>query len=211
MESFRFRAFGFPVVVEPTFLLVVGVALLFELSGGGSVAHAFLWGAVVFGSVLVHELGHALAARGLGVPVGTITLHGLGGHVATGRTTAGRSLVVSVAGPGAGLLLGAATLLALPALGRLPMGDRVGGDLLYVNVVWSLFNLLPLYPLDGGHALRAGLALVTRDAQAVRITAGIGVIVGALVMVFGWQTGAMFVMWLGGFAAWTNWQMLPRG
>jgi stage IV sporulation protein FB len=207
VDPIRFRALGFPVRVEPTFFLTVAVALLFQLADGGPVILAFTWGAVVFVSVLVHELGHALAARGLNVAVGTISLHALGGQVETGRTTPGRSLVVSLAGPGAGFVLGAATYAVLPWLAATDLGASIAADLLWVNVGWSLFNLLPMYPLDGGNALRSGLSLGLRERQAWRITSGVGVLLGGLVMLAGWQLGAMVMTWLGAFAAWTNWQI----
>lgn len=210
MDPIRFRALGFPVRVEPSFFLTVAVALLFRLADGGPLLFAFTWGAVVFVSVLVHELGHAIVARSLKVPVGTISLHALGGQVETGRATPGRSLLVSLAGPAAGLALGLLTLAVVPAVGRNPVGVVIVEDLLWVNLGWSLFNLLPLFPLDGGNALRSGLALTMREAQAWRITAGIGVVLGALIAVAGFQSGSIFVGWLGGFAAWTNWQILDR-
>ncbi len=208
MDPIRFRALGFPVRVEPTFFLTVAVALLFRLSDGGPLLFAFTWGAVLFVSILTHELGHALVARRLQVPVGTISLHALGGQVETGRTTPGRSLLVSLAGPAAGLSLGLLTLGVVPFAVGNPIGAEIVEDLLWVNLGWSFFNLLPLYPLDGGNALRSGLSLVMREAQAWRITAGIGVILGALVAVAGYQSGAIVITWLGGFAAWTNWQIL---
>jgi Zn-dependent protease len=208
VDPIRFRALGFPVRVEPTFFLTVAVALLFRLSDGGPLLFAFTWGAVLFVSILTHELGHALVARRLQVPVGTISLHALGGQVETGRTTPGRSLLVSLAGPAAGLSLGLLTLGVVPFAVGNPIGAEIVEDLLWVNLGWSFFNLLPLYPLDGGNALRSGLSLVMREAQAWRITAGIGVILGALVAVAGYQSGAIVITWLGGFAAWTNWQIL---
>lgn len=208
MDPIRFRVLGFPVRVEPSFFLTVAIALLFRLSDGGPLVLAFTWGAVLFVSVLTHELGHALAARTLRVPVGTISLHALGGQVETGRAPPARSLAVSLSGPFAGLLLGGLTLALAPLVPGRGIGAEIVGDLLAVNIGWSLFNLLPLYPLDGGNALRSALALVTREATAWRVTAGIGVLLGAIVAIVGWQSGMIFVAWLGGFAAWSNWQVL---
>jgi stage IV sporulation protein FB len=208
VDPIQFRLFGFPVRVEPSFFLTIAIALLFQLSAGGPLVFAFTWGAVVFVSVLVHELGHALVARSLRVPVGTISLHALGGQVQTGRTSPARSLAVSLGGPGAGLSLGLVTLALVPLVGQGAFASRVIEDLLWVNLGWSMFNLLPLYPLDGGNAMRSGLALVLRETQAWRITAGTGVILGAIVLVFGLQSHMMIVTYLGGFAIWQNWQIL---
>jgi stage IV sporulation protein FB len=165
---------------------------------------------VLFVSILAHELGHAVAARAMGVPVGTISLHALGGQVETGRSTPARSLGVSLAGPAAGLSLGLVVLSLGPILPSDAFTEHVVADLLWVNLGWSVFNLLPLYPLDGGNAMRSGLSLVMVERRAWLFTAGTGVVVGALVLVFGYQSGMMMVTYLGGFAVWQNWQILNQ-
>lgn len=211
MKPFHFQLLGFEVVVQPTFLLIVGVALLFELQYGGTPLNAVLWGLVVFVSIVVHELGHALVARRFGLRVGQIELHMLGGQVSHAPTKPSRQLAISLAGPGAGLLLGLPAVLLYTqwdGLRGMPLLAGVVGDLWRINVGWSLFNLLPLYPLDGGTALRSGLALAWGERTALRTTAGVGVLLGAAVALFGVQFGMIFVAMLGGAAAYQNFQIL---
>ncbi|MCB9685908.1 MAG: hypothetical protein H6735_12775 [Alphaproteobacteria bacterium] len=212
MQPLRFRALGFDVVVHPWFGLTVLIAVLYRLPSGNLLL-AFTWGLVVFVSILVHELGHALVARALKVRVGAIQIHGLGGQVEHARTSPGRQLAISLAGPGAGLSLGLLTLTvaaAIPSLTLSSVGSAVVADLLFVNVVWSVFNLLPLFPLDGGNALRSGLALFIREVEAWRITAGLGLLIGAGLVFLGYTSGEIFVLYIAGSATVTNWQILQQ-
>jgi len=152
----RFQLAGFPVQIHPLFFLTA-LAMGFQwLSEPGKLV---VWFGVFFVAVLAHELGHALMYRRYGSQA-SIQLHGLGGTTTSesGQLTHRQDLWVSLAGPGAGLLL-AGGVLALQKL--TPLGQAGGlvaftvWCLLWVNLVLSVFNLLPMYPLDGGQALAA--------------------------------------------------------
>lgn len=154
----RFQLAGFPVQIHPLFFLTA-LALGFQwLSRPGMLV---VWFGVFFLSVLAHELGHALMYRRYGSEA-SIQLHGLGGTTTSegGRLTHRQDLWVSLAGPGAGLLV-AGLALALREL--TPLGQAGGlvaftvSCLLWVNLILSVFNLLPMYPLDGGQALAAAI------------------------------------------------------
>jgi len=155
--ALRFRVAGFPVQVSLLFLLT---ALASGATGGWNPARMAVWFGVVFLSVLLHELGHALALRRFGHGA-SIELHGLGGTTSsTGgrRLTHRQDLWLSLAGPAAGFLLGGLVL----ALQRFTPVGQAGGlvgyavvSLLWTNFGWGLINLLPIHPLDGGHALAA--------------------------------------------------------
>lgn len=174
----RFRVLGVPVRVHPMFWFM---ALL--LSGLGEPLGVAIWVVAVFVSIVVHELGHCAAFRWFGMQ-SHIVLHGFGGlaiphgTVRGGRAKGGTwpTACIAFAGPGAGfvfaaLLLGAMWLGGLaPSLGLSRdslldfdfddshLDDRVAillYDLLFVNIWWGLFNLLPIYPLDGGQISRA--------------------------------------------------------
>ncbi len=136
-----------PVMVEPTFWLVaalLGMAIR-------DMKLLLLWVAVVFVSVLIHELGHAVAAIAMGSGV-AIRLYSFGGlcyHQPLGRW---QSVVVSLAGPFAGFLFGGLTY----ALSHVFPPTSVLGLYFYeflwfANIYWGLINLLPVPPLDGGH------------------------------------------------------------
>ena len=207
MQELQFRLFGFSVRVLPGFGLLCGVYLLFGLQGREPLWSIGSFIAIVFVSIVVHELGHAVTARRLGLRVGWIRLHTVGGDVTHDPGRPWQNLAVSLGGPGAGLLLGGLVWgcsLFLPANVYL---DRVVSQLLWVNVVWSLFNLLPMCPLDGGNALGHGLS-VFRVKLAWPITwvvsAGCGVIIAGL----GFHFAMLFVGFIGAYVAFTNAQRI---
>jgi ATP-dependent Clp protease adapter protein ClpS/Zn-dependent protease len=154
----RFHLLGIPVRVQPMFLIVTLII------GGARPREAVAWLALVFVSVLIHEMGHALAARWLFDARPSIELSGFGG-LTTWDAPAGRSwkrrILVSLAGPGAGFVFGALVwLVAAMGVGAGPSGQSLLRQLLWINVGWGALNLLPMLPLDGGNVLAA---LVTRD------------------------------------------------
>jgi Zn-dependent protease/predicted transcriptional regulator len=142
----------------------------------------------LFGSVLVHELGHALVAIRRGIPVRSITLFLFGG-VATlqkDAETPRDELLIAVAGPATSFLL-AGAFWAGQAL--LPAGEpaaAVMGYLVTINVLLGAFNLLPGFPLDGGRVLRS---LIWWRAGSLRhathLAAGAGQAIGFLLIVWG--------------------------
>ncbi|MDX6765438.1 MAG: site-2 protease family protein [Candidatus Methylacidiphilales bacterium] len=153
----QFGLFGIPVQIQPMFWLSA-----FLLGGGLSMQGpkgwipVFIWTVAMLVSVLVHEMGHAGASRMFGGRP-AVVLHGLGGVTSLGLGEVGRwrHLWISAAGPAAGLGLAAGVaLLAWMTHGRSPVLDAWVVDMLWINVVWSLFNLLPILPMDGGQILR---------------------------------------------------------
>lgn len=179
----RFRLFGIPVSVHASVLVVV--LLLGWVSGFQALPTMAVWAFVVFVSLMVHELGHALTARSLGSDV-AIELNGLGGltrwSAPQAGMTPGRVALVSAAGSASGFIFAGLVWVVSQVWG--PFGGLAGLGvrvLLYVNIVWGLLNWLPVRPLDGGHLLLAFLARVApksgdRIARAIFIgTAGAAV------------------------------------
>jgi Zn-dependent protease len=187
----RFSLFGFPVRIHLWFLVVAG---FIGLSGPDpDIARAAVWIAVVLVSVLVHELGHAFAARSIGAEP-TIDLYALGGLTAfapprpLGRW---QSVGISLAGPFAGFLLGLLVLSGAAALGadrpspfvdaNAPLVDVVVGASIWVNLYWGAVNLLPILPLDGGNVVRSLLpgdgARRDRIATVVSLACAVTIVV----------------------------------
>ena len=150
---------GFPVELNWSFLLLL--ALVFVAFGGVAGVLLVL---LVFGSVLLHELGHALVARKLDVHVAGIELSFFGGAAKMVQLprTANHEVMIAAAGPAVSLALGALGL----AFGALT-GWTLLGWLGWTNLVIAAFNLLPALPMDGGRILRA---LLTRRMDFVRAT-----------------------------------------
>jgi Zn-dependent protease len=146
--------------------------------------------AVAFVSILVHELGHAFAFRRYGADA-HIVLYAFGGlavpwHAVAGR---GRRVVIALAGPVAGFLLcglayGSQKAFdwAGPAAPRPVQWLYV--SLVFVNLVWGLFNLLPVYPLDGGQVCREVCTSLSRR-RGTRISLEVSVAVAGLVALYG--------------------------
>jgi len=179
-DSPHFRIFGFPVRVRASFLIL---SLLLGMGGGTRPIAIAMWMVVVFASVLAHELGHALMGKAFGLEP-AIELGGMGGltYWVKGRNlTAGKSLLISLAGPAVGITVGIAAKL-VPTLPN-PLLDDLMTDIVWVNLGWGIFNLFPILPLDGGNALRSLIQMTKLlDAElAVRIVsllalAGLGLL-----------------------------------
>lgn len=159
----KFRLFGTPVRVHPSFWIF---SLIFGLSFvGNETGLVLLWVGCMFLSILVHEFGHITMGRIFGRS-GRVLLYSFGG-IAVGDyelPRRGQRIAVSLAGPAAGLLLYglvvAVQRLVLPQIGVAAFAQNPTMTKLLVeglamlwmmNLVWSLLNLVPILPLDGGH------------------------------------------------------------
>jgi stage IV sporulation protein FB len=212
----RFSLAGFPVTVQPWFFLMawlIGRSIP-DLPG------QLLWIAVVFLGVLLHELGHALAARRLGFRP-EITLHAMGGLTSwrpTRRVTPWQEIGITFAGPAVGIAIGLAALVAgsgaLPAEGGglpapLSMTGRVLEFAVWVNLGWGVLNLLPVLPLDGGSIVATGAAALF--GRSGRIGARVfSVVLTVALAAWGAVSLDLFLGLLGLWLTWINWQALRR-
>ncbi len=195
----RFQLFGLPIQVTWTALILLFI-LGAQAAGGGadgqSLLRALIFGILVFASILVHELGHALVGRRLGLRPQEIVVHGFGGLCRYGRApTPKEGVFSSLAGPFAGLALGGLALgLSLVVPDSAPPGVHFALDnLIWINIFWSLFNLLPIFPMDGGHVLVSSLQLAMKPLLAWKITRVVSVGLAILVGIVGFQMGMRFV------------------
>lgn len=149
----RFRLGGIPVRVSPWFWIIM--ALL-----GSSVFHddgpeyLLIWMFCGFVSILVHEMGHGVAARLFGSPV-RVTLLAFGGVAETlyPPRTPFKRLLISFAGPAAGFGLLGMVIAVIVGTESVSLESHLEAALQYLfvmNLFWNLFNLLPIWPLDGG-------------------------------------------------------------
>jgi membrane-associated protease RseP (regulator of RpoE activity) len=178
----RFRFLGIPVRVHPLFWLATAV-----LGSGSSetLGPILIWIGCVFVSILIHEYGHGLTAR-LFRCHPSIVLYGMGGLCAyeVERQGPWQRLAVLIAGPGAGLLLGAIALAVdILVSPQGSVGIRVVRYLEYINLFWSLVNLLPIWPLDGGQITGVVLTMLNRR-KGLNWTHVISLITAALLAMF---------------------------
>lgn len=194
LRSDRRRGALPPLRISPSTLLTVVViavlvhpALVYSgtASGIGAVGASLLVGIAVILSVLLHEVAHAGIARAFGAHVDHIALTLWGGHTQyRGRRIGpGAAMLISLAGPAANGLIGAACALAAGPLA----GGPAGTVLFYVssmNYALAIFNLLPGLPMDGGRALESLIGMISgRRALGTLITAWIGRGIAALVLI----------------------------
>ncbi len=192
--------------------VVLGMDYL-EVPGPEGLGYFLIMTAVVLGSILWHELGHAWARKHYRAPWSEITLYGFGG-LCSGPGRSGplhrwESVAIAAAGPGASLILGGLTWLLVFTPGiRDPWIAFFVGRMLWVNVGWAIFNLLPILPLDGGHIF-AGLLGPRHSMRVYQI----GLVLAILMAVAGlllFQSLWMAVLF--GLLAHGNWQrMQGRG
>lgn len=159
------------------------------------------WMAIVTGSVLLHELGHAAMFDHYGVEP-SIRLYGGGGLTIGLRLPPRQHILVSAAGPAMGLIIGGlvgVTVLAAPRLATNPIAE----DLLWVNLGWSLINLLPFPGVDGG-AILGEITTIALGRPAEMVVRAIGlVVVGALclgLVLVGQYDWALVVGWVAVFS-----------
>ena len=175
---------GIRLKVHATFLLILAWVALAHSSGG---LVGVIWGLLfiltLFGCVILHELGHALAARRYGIGTKDITLLPIGGVARLERMPEepNQELVVAMAGPAVNFVIAGLLYLWLASTGGwqpLAELDVTSGSFLerimVVNVFLAAFNLLPAFPMDGGRVLRALLAKRMEYTRATQIAASIG-------------------------------------
>ncbi len=153
----QFRLFGYPIKIEWFFLLLCLFLGMGYLDSGGPQGFAlfFVSSAILFLSILLHELGHAWARKKYGAPYSEIVLHGFGGYcTGPGKFSRNQSIAISASGPAMNLVLAGLCFFLLEAFPTLPPIAKVAAVWGWrLNIALALLNLIPLYPLDGGQIL----------------------------------------------------------
>jgi len=195
--SFRIATVaGIPIRIHITFLLILLWVGYSATRQGQDVFLSLLVLFLLFTCVVLHELGHALAAKRFGVETLEIVLYPIGGVARLKSMPSGKAeLLIAIAGPAVNLLI---IVLLLPAavffVGlALFQGDlfRMSGlagivvFLIKINGILLAFNLIPAFPMDGGRILRSALTLLMPEDRATNIAAGIGQAIAVLFAVVG--------------------------
>jgi Zn-dependent protease len=191
----QFRLFGIPVHVSVVFLLIALV--LGQQSGATTPVLMAAWIVTMFLGILLHELGHALTAKALGQEP-AIAIHGFGGTTTwqpRGEVGPGKRAVITVAGPLVGLVIGFPAWLLAVVLPEGTMAAQVAWFVCWVNLVWAIFNLVPMLPLDGGRIMASVLELLFgrgsfRAAYIVSIV--VAALFGVLMILIGFYITLVF-------------------
>jgi Zn-dependent protease len=177
------RVLGIPVFANSSMLVLAALVTVVygnyvrdELALSEPIGYLVGLGFVIclLGSVLLHELGHALTARRFGIGVRGITLELLGGWTEMDRDAPSPRVdaLVSLAGPAVSLVLGGLATGAALALPDRTVAGQIAFQLAASNILVAIFNVLPGLPLDGGRALRAGLWALLKDRNRATEAAG---------------------------------------
>jgi Zn-dependent protease len=177
-----FRIAGIQLRIHVTFLLLIAwLAFSYYEQGGSAVAASrVLFILLLFACVVLHEFGHALAAKAFGINTPDITLLPIGGVARLERMPEKpmQELVIALAGPMVNVVIALGLFVAGGSQAFLnPSAVEGGGliaQLLTINILLLLFNLLPAFPMDGGRVLRALLATRLSYARATQVAASIG-------------------------------------
>ncbi len=240
----QFNLFGIPVRVHPLFFLlplILGQGILANPNISNVGVALLLLCAVFFVSILVHELGHALAYRYYGLPA-RIVLYWMGGlaisdfgswrSARTGRIGPAQQIVISFAGPLAGLALAGLLVLIvlyvlggkielaffgvfpllIPNLSETPHGSREALILLlhiglFCNVFWNVLNLMPVFPLDGGQIAR-NACMMFDPRGGLQMSLMVSIVAGAALAIFGMMNQAFFMTIFFGMMAYSSYQEL---
>ncbi len=195
------RVSGIPVRVNPFFWLVAAL-----LGWGDDIAflELLVWIGCVLISILIHEMGHAIAARRFGATDVGVVLFAMGGVTNHQGGLRGRARVIQLlSGPGAGF----AVYLVVLALMWIVPTERLNPyivlmliQLEQINLVWGLLNLVPAYPLDGGQILMEWMK-IKRPWDGLEVSIKISMIVSTLAA-FAFTTKAIWTKFHGNTADW---------
>ena len=194
------RIGGIEVRIHVTFFLLLAVFASFygAQAGISETLKAVLFFLLIFLCVLLHEFGHAFAAKAFGIRTVDITLLPIGGVARMERMPEkpAQELIVAIAGPLVNVVIAGPLLLVLGVTGTLDFGELVDPTridalpaLLSINAMMVFFNLIPAFPLDGGRVLRALLAMRLSYERATQIAATVGQALALLMGVWAFSKG----------------------
>jgi Zn-dependent protease len=176
---------GIEVRIHLTFLLFLAWIWFsyYQIAGVSGATQGVLFVLALFTCVLLHEFGHAFAARAFGIQTPDITLLPIGGVARLSRIPdePWQELVVAVAGPLVNVVIAAVLIFAVRQAAPLDQLESIENPriellakLASVNIMLVLFNVIPAFPMDGGRVLRALLAMAMPYSRATWIAARIG-------------------------------------
>ncbi len=199
------RIAGIDVKVHVTFfLLLAWIGFVYHRSGGMPAAvNGVIFILLIFLCVLLHEFGHALAARRYGIKTHDITLLPIGGVARLERMPdkPSEEVVVALAGPAVTVAIAGILWIFIGLTGGLPdpelmhqTGATLAVRLFTVNIWLALFNMIPAFPMDGGRVLRAVLAMRMSYASATQIAASIGQGIAFIFFILGLWSNPMLLL-----------------
>lgn len=204
------KLFGIPTSIHWTFWILIAWIIFVNASQGQDRAST-LWYVLfvftIFACVVLHELGHALAARRYGISTKSITILPIGGVASLEKIPEDpkQELVVAVAGPLVNVAIAIGLWGFLSVTGKLNLDPesveeitRINAGnfliaLFSVNVLLVLFNLIPAFPMDGGRVLRALLALRMSRVKATEWAVNVGKVFAVIFVFWGFSNNPFLI------------------
>jgi Zn-dependent protease/CBS domain-containing protein len=191
--------------LHPTFfLLLAWIALVHGMrDGAGAALTGVVFIVLLFACVLLHELGHVVAARRYGIRTPEVTLLPIGGVAALERMPEkpSQEITVALAGPAVNVVIAIVLMVVMGATidtARLASLDDLRSDLVAqlaaANVALVVFNLIPAFPMDGGRVLRALLATRLGFVAATQVAARIGQAIAVVLGLIGLMGNPLLVL-----------------
>jgi len=215
----QFSLLGIPVRISIWFW-VAGTILGFSALKAG-LPFLLAWLLVLLVSILVHELGHALTARWFGYSPSILLYHfgGLAFYQPRQNHSRARSILISLAGPGAGFILWGLTELfyrfVLPrfyfdlAPNFQQLASFIVIQMLFINLIWGLVNLLPVLPLDGGRICQE-ICMAISPFRGLLYAAWVGLIVGGLTAAWFFRQQETYPGFLFAMLAFSNFSIIQQ-
>jgi Zn-dependent protease len=204
---------GTSIDVDFNFIILIVFFVVMNYQPEAGIQYALIWIPILFVSVLVHEIAHAAAFGLFGFGSSHIVLTGMGGvtYNDSRNVRPWQDVLISIAGPVSSfILMFAAAWLAMTRIGG---SDKMLVALLprmqAANFFWGAFNLIPLNPLDGGHATRSFFRMFLPERSAFIIATWVGIVVGLGVIAFfliGRQIFLSLYIAFFIYMAWQRWQ-----
>ncbi len=190
------RIAGIDVKIHGTFfLLLAWIGYLYYREGGALAAvDGLVFILLIFLCVVLHEFGHAFAARRYGIKTHDITLLPIGGLARLERMPDNprEEVVVALAGPAVNVAIAAVLWIVIGLTSGVPdpeMMQETGVPMVLrlftVNIWLVLFNMIPAFPMDGGRVLRALLAMRMNYARATQVAASVGQAIAFVFFIIG--------------------------
>ena len=205
------RWLGIDVYLHWTFTVMIAGFFVYYYIQSGSLIVAFIglgMMTAIFGSVVLHEFGHAWMARRFGIPTLDITLYPIGGVARLQRMPREpmQELWIAVAGPAVNLLIAGGlyavlTMIGMPLAVESIMASPTNllGILIWYNLALVGFNMIPAFPMDGGRVLRASLAMKMEFSRATQIAGVIGQGVAVVMGMYGLISSQYMLIFIAAF------------
>ncbi|MGA7617048.1 MAG: M50 family metallopeptidase [Thermoanaerobaculia bacterium] len=210
-RGWHIGSFGFTTVyVEAGFLILIGIFMLLDLERGVELRLALLWIPTLFVSILVHELAHAATISALGFGTSEVYLSSFGGVTVNRRKARPwQDILISAAGPISSVFLWwafGAMYRTVPIVRHDPMLAALFPLMSQINLVWAIFNFLPIYPLDGGGILENFLRILTSPRRALIASIWISMIFGGILVALSLWFRQFFIAIVAGMLLMQNFQ-----